>query len=80
MIGKTKAERKVSAALRARLSLQQAWERIDYALDVVAPTVLDVRKLEESNEIDLTEADLVSILTTGTLTIEGGSDAADAEA
>ena len=78
MIGRSKAERKVSAALRARLSLQQAWERIDYALDVVAPTVLDVRKLEESNEVELSEADLVSLLTTGTLSIEGGGDAADA--
>lgn len=78
MIGRSKAERKVSAALRARLSLQQAWERIDYAMDVVAPTVLDVRRLEETSEVELTESDLLSLLTTGTLTIEGGSDEADA--
>ena len=74
MLGSSKAERKVSAALRARLALQQAWERIDYAADVVRPTLLDVRKLEESNEIELTESDLVSLLTSGTLTIEAGAD------
>jgi len=74
VLGSSKAERKVSAALRARLALQQAWERIDYAADVVRPTLLDVRKLEESNEIELTESDLVSLLTSGTLTIEAGAD------
>ncbi len=79
VIGSSKAERKVSAALRAKLSLQQAWERIDFAFDVVKPTVLDVRKLEAENEIELTEQDLVSLLATGTLTIEAGDgDAADA--
>jgi hypothetical protein len=76
MLGSSKAERKVSAALRAKKALEDAWSRIDYALDVVRPAVLEVRKLEETNEVELTESDLVSLLTTGTLPIEA-ADAGD---
>jgi hypothetical protein len=72
MLGSSKAERKVAAALRAKKALEDAWSRIDYALDVVKPGVLEVRELERTNTVELTESDLVSLLTTGRLPIEAG--------
>ena len=72
MIGRTKAERKVAAALRAKQSLEHAWERIDYAEDVIKPALSKIRALEVENNVELDEGDLVSILTTGQLPIEGG--------
>lgn len=72
MIGSSRAERKVSAALRAKQSLEAAWARIDYAEDVIKPAVLQVRALEEKADVVVTEGDLVALLTTGTLPIEQG--------
>lgn len=75
MIGRSRAERKVSAALRAKQSLEAAWARIDYVEDVIKPTLMDIRRLEATSEVELTEADLMSILTTGTLVLEAGDEA-----
>ena len=52
MIGSSRAERKASAYLRAQLSLKQAYERIDYAEDVVKPQLLAIRKAEATQEIE----------------------------
>lgn len=71
MIGSTRAQRKVSAALRARQSLEAAWARIDYAEDVIKPAVLQLKALEEHADVEVTEGDLLAILTTGKLPIEG---------
>jgi hypothetical protein len=72
VIGSSRAEKKVSAALRAKQMLEAAWARIDYAEDVIKPAVLQVRALEEKAEVEVTESDLISLLTTGTMPIESG--------
>jgi len=43
MVGKTREEKKASAFLRAQLSVRQAFERIDYAEDVIKPQLLEMR-------------------------------------
>ena len=70
MIGRSRAEKKVAAALRAKQALQAAWERIDYQEDVITPAVLQVRELEAVAEVEITESDLTALLTTGTMPIE----------
>ena len=51
MIGRSRAEKKVSALLRAQLSLQQAYERIDFAEDVIKPKLMEIRQKEKTKEI-----------------------------
>ena len=51
MTGRTRAEQKAAAFLRAQLSLKQALERIDFAHDVIAPKLLEIRALEKGNEV-----------------------------
>lgn len=51
MIGRSRAEKKVSALLRAQLSLQQAYERIDFAEDVIKPKLAEVRALEKKKKV-----------------------------
>ena len=51
MIGRSRAEKKASAVLRAQLSLRQALERIDYAEDVVKPKLMEIRQLEQDNTV-----------------------------
>ena len=53
MIGRTRAERKAAALLRAQLSLKHALERIDYAEDVVKPKLEEIRQLEETRKVTL---------------------------
>ena len=53
MIGRTRAERKAAALLRAQLSLRHALERIDYAEDVVKPKLEEIRQLEETQKVTL---------------------------
>lgn len=62
MIGKTREERKLTALLRAQLSLRQACERIDYLEDVIKPQVLEMRALAETNHVtlEIEEGDLVA--------------------
>lgn len=75
MLGRSRTERKVAAALRAKRALKQNWERIDDQFDVIGPTLMDIRAIEKTSEIELSEADLISLLTTGTLPIEASTDA-----
>jgi len=77
MIGRSKAERKVAAALRAKQALTHAWDRIDYQEETIKPALLRIRELEVTNNVELDEGDLISILTTGQLPLEAG-DATDA--
>ena len=65
MIGRSRAEKKASAALRAQLSLKQAFERIDYTEDVIKPELARIRELEalqnvtiEAGELEAPDADL----------------------
>ena len=51
MVGKTREERKVAAALRAQLSLKHALERIDYAEDVIKPQLEEMRALGAANHV-----------------------------
>lgn len=53
MIGRTRAERKAAALLRAQLSLKHAIERIDYAEDVVKPKLEEIRRLEATQNVTL---------------------------
>ncbi len=53
MVGKTREERKVAAYLRAQLSLKHALERIDYAEDVVAPQLLEMRQQAALNNVSV---------------------------
>lgn len=53
MIGRTKAERKTAAVLRARLSLKHAIERIDYDFDVIQPELQKIRELEQYNKVEI---------------------------
>lgn len=67
------AEKKVRAALRAKQSLKHAWDRIDYYDEVVAPAIAQVREIEKTSNVVLTEGDLNALLTTGDLAIEQGT-------
>jgi len=60
MLGRTRAEKKASALLRAQLSLKQAFERIDYAEDVIAPKLAEIRALQKANtvQVAIEEGDL----------------------
>ena len=53
MVGRTKAEKKASAVLRAQLSLKHALERIDYAEDVIKPKLAEIRELETTNYVEI---------------------------
>jgi hypothetical protein len=53
MIGRTRAERKTAAFLRAQLSLKQALERIDFDFDVVAPKLEEMRQLEATHDVEV---------------------------
>jgi len=53
MVGSSRAEKKASAYLRAQLSLKQAYERIDFAEDVIKPQVLAIRQREATEEVDV---------------------------
>ena len=53
MIGRTRAERKAAALLRAQLSLQHAYERIDFAEDVIKPKLAEIRRLEATQTVDV---------------------------
>ncbi len=53
MIGRTRAQRKAAALLRAQLSLKHALERIDYAEDVVKPKLAEIRALEAGQKVTL---------------------------
>ena len=57
MIGRTRAERKAAALLRAQLSLKHAYERIDYAEDVVKPKLEEIRRLELTDKVDVEAED-----------------------
>lgn len=51
MIGRSRAERKASAVLRAQLSLKHALERIDYDFDVIRPKLAEIRELETTQRV-----------------------------
>ena len=53
MVGRTRAQQKAAAVLRAQLSLKQALERIDYAHDVVAPKLAEIKALEAGNTVEV---------------------------
>ena len=53
MVGKTRAERKMAAVLRAQLSLKHACERIDHAEDVVKPQLELMRELARTQDVEL---------------------------
>lgn len=53
MIGRTRAERKAAAVLRAQLSLKHAIERIDFAEDVVKPKLAEIRALEQTQHVEI---------------------------
>jgi hypothetical protein len=46
VIGRSRAERKAAAVLRAELALKHAFERIDFDYDVVVPKLEEIRQLE----------------------------------
>lgn len=60
MVGRTRAERKAAALLRAQLSLKHALERIDYAEDVIKPKLAEIKQLEATKKvaIEIEEGDL----------------------
>ena len=60
MIGRTRAQRKAAALLRAQLSLKHALERIDYAEDVIKPKLAEIRGLESTQKVtpEIEEGDL----------------------
>lgn len=51
MIGRTRAQRKAAALLRAQLSLTHAYERIDYAEDVIKPKLAEIAAKEKTKAI-----------------------------
>lgn len=53
MQGRTRAERKVAAHLRAELALKHAFERIDYDFDVIVPKLKEIRELEAANFVEI---------------------------
>lgn len=59
MTGRSRAERKAAAHLRAKLALAHAYERIDYDYDVVAPKLAEIRALEEGNTVEAKQLEAV---------------------
>ena len=57
MTGRTRAQQKASAILRAQLGLKHALERIDYAHDVIAPKLEEIRQLEAANVVAIEAGD-----------------------
>jgi hypothetical protein len=57
LTGRTRAEQKAAAVLRAQLGLKQALERIDFAHDVIAPKLLEIRELEAGNTVEIGPGD-----------------------
>jgi hypothetical protein len=51
MIGRTVAERRAAAVLRAQLSLKHALERIEYAENVIKPKLAEIRALEATQHV-----------------------------
>jgi hypothetical protein len=58
VIGRSRAERKAAAALRAQLALQHSFERIDYDYDVIVPELQKIRELEKENVVDVEAPEL----------------------
>jgi hypothetical protein len=58
MIGRSRAERKAAAAMRAELALRQSFERIDYDFDVIVPKLLEIRELEKGNTVEVEPGEL----------------------
>jgi hypothetical protein len=58
VIGRTRAERKAAAVLRAQLSLKHAVERIDYDFDVIKPKLEEIRALEQTQNVAIEAGDL----------------------
>ena len=57
MTGRTKAEQKAAAVLRAQLGLKHALERIDFAHDVIKPKLEEIRQLEAGNVVEIGPGD-----------------------
>ena len=53
MIGRSRAERKAAAVLRAELALKHALERVDYDYDVIVPQLEKIRELEAGNTVEV---------------------------
>jgi hypothetical protein len=53
VIGRTRAERKRAALLRAQLSLKHAVERIDYDFDVIHPALNEMRQREITEKVNV---------------------------
>lgn len=53
MTGRSRAEQRAAAILRAELGLKHALERIDYAHDVVKPRLEEIRQLEKGNTVEV---------------------------
>jgi hypothetical protein len=49
----TRDEKKVAAVLRAQLGLKHALERIDFAHDVIAPKVAELKAAAQEGEVVL---------------------------
>lgn len=60
MTGRSRAEQKAAAVLRAQLGLKHALERIDYAHDVVAPKIAEIRELEKANVVEIGPGEVLS--------------------
>jgi hypothetical protein len=58
MIGRSRAERKAAAAMRAELALRQSFERIDYDFDVIVPKLMEIRELENGNIVEVEPGEL----------------------
>jgi hypothetical protein len=58
MIGRSRAERKAAAAMRAELALRQSFERIDYDFDVIVPKLMEIRELENGNTVEVEPGEL----------------------
>jgi hypothetical protein len=56
VIGRSRAERKAAAVLRAELALKHSFERIDFDYDVVVPKLEEIRALEAAKrEVDVVQ-------------------------
>ncbi|MCI0440739.1 MAG: hypothetical protein L0177_16660 [Chloroflexi bacterium] len=53
MAGRTLAQRKATAILRAQLSLKHAIERIEYAEDVIKPKLEEIRQMEKESIVKI---------------------------
>ena len=53
MTGRSRAERKAAAVLRAELAVKHAFERIDHDYDVIQPKLLEIRAREAGETIDV---------------------------